>query len=100
MVKRMTFLFLLLPFSAVLSYAETVGLLGPGDVVLRSSERTDYSGASVTVADNAALLSYELVRANYADYGKNVKRDWSYLEAFFRNLLLGEKNEWMSHSTF
>ena len=34
-----------------------------------------------------------LVRANYAAYGKNVKRDWSYLEAFFRNLLLGEKNE-------
>ena len=34
-----------------------------------------------------------LVRANYADYAKGVKRDWTYLERFFRNLLLGEKNE-------
>lgn len=34
-----------------------------------------------------------LVRANYADYMRDVKRDWSFLEAFFRNLLLGEQNE-------
>ena len=34
-----------------------------------------------------------LVRANYADYGHDVKREWGYLEAFFRNLLLGERNE-------
>ena len=34
-----------------------------------------------------------LVRANYADYAKGVKRDWTYLERFFRNLLLGERNE-------
>ena len=31
--------------------------------------------------------------ANYADYPRGVKREWGYLEAFFRNLLLGEKNE-------
>ena len=36
------------------------------------------------------------MRANYADYAKGVKRDWSYLEDFFRNLLLGEKNEMKS----
>ena len=34
-----------------------------------------------------------LVRANYADYARGAKRDWSFLEAFFRNLLLGETNE-------
>ena len=33
---------------------------------------------------------------NYADYIQGVKRDWSYLEMFFRNLLLGEKNEMKS----
>lgn len=43
--------------------------------------------------ENSWYFRNALVRANYADYGKNVKRDWSYLEAFFRNLLLGEKNE-------
>ena len=43
--------------------------------------------------ENSWYFRNALVRANYADYRKNVKRDWSYLEAFFRNLLLGEKNE-------
>ena len=35
----------------------------------------------------------ERIAANYADYPRGVKREWGYLEAFFRNLLLGEKNE-------
>ena len=43
--------------------------------------------------ENSWYFRNALVRANYADYEKNVKRDWSYLEKFFRNLLLGEKNE-------
>ena len=43
--------------------------------------------------ENSWYFRNALVRANYADYGQNVKRDWSYLETFFRNLLLGEKNE-------
>lgn len=43
--------------------------------------------------DNSWYFRNALVRANYADYAKDVRRDWSYLEAFFRNLLLGEKNE-------
>ena len=34
-----------------------------------------------------------LVRANYADYAQGVKREWGYLEAFFRNLILGEAHE-------
>ena len=32
----------------------------------------------------------------FADYIQGVKWDWSYLEMFFRNLLLGEKNEMKS----
>ena len=43
--------------------------------------------------ENSWYFRNALVRANYADYEKNVKRDWSYLEKFFRNLLIGEKNE-------
>ena len=46
--------------------------------------------------DNSWYFRNALVRANYADYARDVKRDWSYLEAFFRNLLLGEKNEMKS----
>ena len=38
--------------------------------------------------ENSWYFRNALVRANYADYGRNVKRDWSYLKAFFRNLLL------------
>jgi len=43
--------------------------------------------------DNAWYFRNALVRANYADYAHDVKREWGYLEAFFRNLLLGERNE-------
>ena len=46
--------------------------------------------------DNSWYFRNALVRANYADCERDVKRDWSYLEAFFRNLLLGEKNEMKS----
>ena len=43
--------------------------------------------------DNAWYFRNALVRANFADYAHDVKREWCYLEAFFRNLLLGERNE-------
>ena len=46
--------------------------------------------------DNAWYFRNALVRANYADYAREVSRNWSYLEIFFRNLLLGEKNEMKS----
>lgn len=46
--------------------------------------------------DNAWYFRNALVRANYADYAREVSRDWSYLEIFFRNLLLSEKNEMKS----
>ena len=46
--------------------------------------------------DNSWYFRNALVRANYADYARDVKRDWSCLESFFRNLLLGEKNEMKS----
>ena len=34
-----------------------------------------------------------LVRANYSNYQKKIARDSSFLEKFFRNLLMGERNE-------
>ena len=43
--------------------------------------------------DNAWYFRNALVRANFADYAHDVKREWGYLEAFFRNLLLDERNE-------
>ena len=46
--------------------------------------------------DNAWYFRNALVRANYADYAREVSRDWSYLEICFRTLLLGEKNEMKS----
>ena len=42
--------------------------------------------------ENSWYFRNALVRANYADYSKGVARNWSYLEAFFRNLLLDEQN--------
>ena len=52
-----------------------------------------YKVANNMFRDNAWYFRNALVRANYADYRREVRRDWSYLEAFFRNLLLGERNE-------
>lgn len=46
--------------------------------------------------DNSWFFRNALVRANYADYQNGVKRDWSYLEDFFKNLLLGENNRMKS----
>jgi hypothetical protein len=46
--------------------------------------------------ENSGFFRNALVRANFADYAQGVKRDWGYLEMFFRNLLLGEKNEMKS----
>lgn len=42
--------------------------------------------------DNSWYLRNALVRANFADFRYGVRRDLSFLEAFFRNLLLGENN--------
>ena len=55
-----------------------------------------YRVANNMFRDNSWFFRNALVRANYADYNRGVKRDWSYLEAFFRNLLLGENNEMKS----
>lgn len=44
-------------------------------------------------ADNSWYFRNSLVRANYADIQKGVYEDNSYLEKFFRNLILGENNE-------
>ena len=44
-------------------------------------------------AENSWYFRNALVRANYADIQKGIVEDKRYLEQFFRNLLLGEKNE-------
>lgn len=44
-------------------------------------------------ADNSWYFRNALVRANYADIQNGIYEDRSYLEKFFRNLILGEKNE-------
>ena len=44
-------------------------------------------------ADNSRYFRNALVRANYADIQNGIYEDRSYLEKFFRNLILGEKNE-------
>ena len=55
-----------------------------------------FKAANNMFKDNSGFFRNALVRANYADYIQGVKRDWSYLEMFFRNLLFGEKNEMKS----
>ena len=53
-------------------------------------------GLNVTndvLAKNAWYFRNSLVRANYRDVKNGVYEDMSFLEAFLRNLLLGEKNE-------
>ena len=42
--------------------------------------------------EHAWYFRNALARANFADFRFDAKRDWSFLEAFFRNLLLGENN--------
>lgn len=44
-------------------------------------------------ADNSWYFKNALVRANYADIQNGIYEDKSYLEKFFRNLILGENNE-------
>ncbi|MBQ2428993.1 MAG: Fic family protein, partial [Ruminococcus sp.] len=44
-------------------------------------------------ADNSWYFRNALVRANYADIQNGVYEDKSFLEKFFRNLILGENNE-------
>ena len=55
-----------------------------------------FKAANNMFKDNSWFFRNALVRANYADYSRGAKRDWSYLEGFFRNLLLGENNRMKS----
>jgi len=52
-----------------------------------------YRATNNMFRENSWYFRNALVRANYADYARGVKREWGYLEAFFRNLLLGERHE-------
>ena len=61
---------------------------------LKSCLRT--LGFSVTndiFAENAWYFRNALVRANYTNLQKGIHETTEYLEVFFRNLLLNEKNE-------
>lgn len=49
-------------------------------------------------ADHSWYFRNALVRANYQNIQKGVSRNSEYLECFFRNLLLGEKNELKNRS--
>jgi predicted HTH transcriptional regulator len=44
-------------------------------------------------ADNSKYFRNALVRANYSNIQYGIKETTEYLERFFRNLLMGEKNE-------
>ena len=44
-------------------------------------------------ANHSWYFRNALVRANYSNPMQGIERDYSFLELFFRNLLLGEKNE-------
>ena len=52
-----------------------------------------YRASNNMFKENSWYFRNALVRANYADYEQSVKRDWGYLEKFFRNLLLNETHE-------
>lgn len=49
-------------------------------------------------AEHSWYFRNALVRANYQNVQKGVKRNPEYLERFFRNLLMGEKNELRNRS--
>ena len=49
--------------------------------------------ANEVFAKNAWYFRNSLVRANYRDVKNGVHEDMSFLEAFLRNLLMGEQNE-------
>ena len=57
-----------------------------------------YRASNNLFKQNSWYFRNALVRANYADYEQGVKRDWGYLEKFFRNLLLNETHELKSRS--
>ena len=52
-----------------------------------------YNVTNDIFANNAWYFRNALVRANYTNLKKNVHKTTVYLEAFIRNLLLGEENE-------
>lgn len=43
--------------------------------------------------NNSWYFRNALVRANYSNFSKNIYANYEYIEKFFQNLLLGEKNE-------
>ena len=52
-----------------------------------------FNVTNTLLADNSWYFRNALVRANYADIQKGIFEDKTFLERFFRNLLLDEQNE-------
>ena len=61
---------------------------------LKSYLRTlGFSATNDIFEENAWYFRNSLVRANYTNLQKGIHETTEYLEVFFRNLLLNEKNE-------
>ena len=61
---------------------------------LKSYLRTlGFSATNDIFEENAWYFRNALVRANYTNLQKGIHETTEYLEVFFRNLLLNEKNE-------
>ena len=61
---------------------------------LKSCLRTlGFSATNDIFAENAWYFRNALVRANYTNLQKGIHETTEYLEVFFKNLLLNEKNE-------
>ena len=66
---------------------------------LKSCLRTlVFSATNDIFAENAWYFRNALVRANYTNLQEDIHETTEYLEVFFRNLLLNEKNE--LHNTY
>ena len=61
--------------------------------VIKYLRSLGFNVTNTLFADNSWYFRNALVRANYADIQNGIYEDKSYLEKFFRNLILGENNE-------
>ena len=61
--------------------------------VIKYLRAMGFSVDNTLFADNSWYFRNALVRANYQNFQKKIDCDFSFIEKFFRNLLLGEQNE-------
>ena len=63
------------------------------DSVWQNLKHLGFKVTNEVFADNSKYFRNALVRANYSNIQYGIKETTEYLERFFRNLLMGEKNE-------